>query len=263
MSENKHSGKAKNHNKERISKHPHPKNEANNREEEKADTATQGHEDDKACAHPHEVNINIPDKKEGWTIGNIISAIACVATVAYFIATVFILKETKKTANIADSTFKETRIQFELLNKPWVEIVDLSANNKNGKVWSFGYNIKNLGNYPVKILDMVTAYSVRNTPMTFDEFMNAKKKTETGQLENSFISKDIPTRHVDSLDYNYPDSMWQSIKEQKKFIFYIGYMKYQNLITHTFSFYKWQIKFIGLPIVGTNYIINDNVDSLQ
>src|SRR6516165_8702309 len=103
MSKNKHSGHAKKHNQQGPPKHLNPKDETKETQEEKDNTGTQPGDRNDTQPWPRELIINIPEHKDNrWTTGNIIALIACIAAVAYFISTVFILRATNKQVVIAD-----------------------------------------------------------------------------------------------------------------------------------------------------------------
>jgi hypothetical protein len=256
MSANKHSSNSKKHNKPRPPQISHSHQDTHENKEEKTN-AVQEQQKNYACSTPHEVTINIPDKKDKMTIGNIIAFITCIATVAYFFATVSILHETKKTAAIADSTFRETRNEFSIGNEPFLQITNpFIPKFEIGDTLQINFSIENLGKYPVKVDTFRFYFDMSPNPFSFR--MIDTTVTFYKSIANTYLVNGKFDNYKIQLS-NIVDKNSRKLVKMKAFKFYfLGYIKYTNEVTKDLKVYKFEFELNPFDKLDKRTIVNNN-----
>lgn len=192
---------------------------------------------------------------------NNISIVSAIINGLLFIATVVVLaysiKATNasvKSAEVADSTLKVTKNLFEVQNEPYLQVDNFKIDTFTKKDGiKYKLVIKNLGNYPVKIVDCIFINTIRKSPPPFDSI-------PTGQsyswLINKYIVKD--NDFIEPMKFPLSEGNFWAINNPDFFLYTMGVIKYQNLVTKTIKSYKFQIQSQPATSNYNLYLINEN-----
>jgi len=159
-------------------------------------------------------------------------------------------------------TLAETKKQFEATNEPYVQIGNIAVRSFNiNSPISISYTLTNLNNYPLKILELRVTTTTRPT---HPDYVEDRKGLIPQDLQaiNQYIIKETP----DSFTYVEPipltGSRFINVLRKEYFLFLSGYVEYENLVTKTNRFYKFQIKIEDPAERRTKlfYYINENGD---
>ncbi len=156
---------------------------ANNSTKEKIgqtnSNTTASNEESNDNENKHENFKKVIDNETEITIGqkaNKISAISAFINALLFISTIVVLaysiratNASIKSAEVADSTLKVTKNLFEVQNEPYLQVDNFKIDTFTKKDGiKYKLVIKNLGNYPVKIVDCIFINTIRKSPPSFD-----------------------------------------------------------------------------------------------
>lgn len=144
-------------------------------------------------------NNNGRTKKDGWDIASIIANILMMFFTGFILwQTIDSVGASVKSANIADSTLQEVKKQFEVLNRPILQIGDIAITRfKPNETAAIIYKLENLGNYAAKVLRRrVSMGYVRDTSERPDKIQTdihipTYISKESSFTENLFFSDDI------------------------------------------------------------------------
>lgn len=164
----------------------------------------------------------------------------------------------KKSINAQIASIKETQRQFEIGNEPYLqsEMPIFTSGFEVGQPTEVEYQIQNLGNYPVKILKMGLVVATKVVPPDFSEVYASNP---IGGMQNYYVINGIPNSPYRSNTTALTENQVANVKSGKWFVYTIGFVKYQNLVTKKIREYRFMTKSDIFNQVHS-FIINDNVD---
>lgn len=190
---------------------------------------------------------------------NNISIASAIINGLLFLATVVVLaysiKATTasiKSAEVADSTLKVTKNLFEVQNEPYLQVDNFKIDTFNTKEIKYKLVLKNLGNYPVKIVECIFINTIRKSPPSFDSI----PKGSYPWLINKYIVKD--NDFIEQMNFPLSEGNFWAINTPDFFLYTMGIIKYQNLVTKTVKSYKFQIQSQPATSNYNLYLINEN-----
>jgi hypothetical protein len=139
------------------------------------------------------------------------------------------------------SSIKETAKQFEITNRPYLQVVNPEFRSLViGKPLEMTYRVKNLGKYPVKIIQgKVTVISSSEIPAFSVLFDNQGK---SGQVLNSYLITDESSVFDAYGANNVSQAEFDNIVSDKANVYLLGMMVYENLVTGDMVAYKFILK---------------------
>lgn len=135
--------------------------------------------------------------------------------------------------------FQETQKEFEIQNKPFVQIIDMGLDNiKSGERPIIKFNFKVYGKQPVKLRDnKIQIYYWHETkpPTYLDKYQTDTIRTYLGEgaLFQEHQSPRIYINKTDSI----------AIKNGISYFFVNGYLRYKNTVTNSENSYHYRYKF--------------------
>jgi hypothetical protein len=240
---------------------------ANNSTKEKIgqtnSNTTASNEESNDNENKHENFKKVIDNETEITIGqkaNKISAISAFINALLFISTIVVLaysiratNASIKSAEVADSTLKVTKNLFEVQNEPYLQVDNFKIDTFTKKDGiKYKLVIKNLGNYPVKIVDCIFINTIRKSPPSFDSI----PQENYPWLLNKYIVKD--NEFIEQMIFPLSEGNFWAINTPDFFLYTMGIIKYQNLVTKTIKSYRFQIQSQPSTSNYNLYLINEN-----
>lgn len=160
---------------------------------------------------------------------------------------------------------QETRNDFKIENQPFLEMkIPVRIDTIGIDVPIFlSYQIKNLGKYPVKIIEDNSATIARYNVPIFDSVFNGQnKRVGAPNYVNRYITYDAPLEEQVYTPFSIDEPYYNGIKFKKMPIYDFGYIKYVNLATGQEREYDYMIKitFLSEKFMTTDFIKNENFD---
>lgn len=164
-----------------------------------------------------------------------VSGFGLAATIVIILLNYKAINAANRSANVADSTLAESRKEFELSNRPFIEMAALMLDSINeGQRPSVTCNLTNTGRLPA----LVTRY--RSTLGLF--FKYASADSVIAMLENSLTEKDemkvgivpfspITVNESRTSDIPFPKGRIDSIRAGLLYFALVIQIRYTNLIT--------------------------------
>lgn len=207
--------------------------------------------------------IREANKETEITIGqkaNKISAISAFINALLFVATLVVLaysiratNASIKSAEVADSTLKVTKNLFEVQNEPYLQVDNFKIDTFTKKDGiKYKLVLKNLGNYPVKIVDCIFINTIRKSPPSFDSIPQGNYPW----LINKYIVKD--NDFIEQMAFPLSEGNYWAINTPDFFLYTMGIIKYQNLVTKVVKSYRFQIQSQPATNNYNLYLINEN-----
>lgn len=171
------------------------------------------------------------------------------------------LKETKKryeldSANahaqvhaLSDAVI-ELKNQFRVDKEPYIKISPSISSFEIGKPIVIRYIVSNLGTYPVKLLESQNYIGYKK---------NASIKLSpdtTFNVNDYIIHEPLPLSATDKISRPLTQSRAAAIATGREFIWYSGFIKYQNLVTKERKVYKFNFRLNSTGLV--EILQNDN-----
>lgn len=150
---------------------------------------------------------------------------------------------------------KESQRQFEDLNRPILQMKSVKLRNYGiGRDFYFRYLLSNIGNYPVQITKRRFGIIIETFRPSLDSAIDVDTiKPEGG----AYLSKE----NNDSTYINYGALLhpaeYMLLHDHIGYIYFMGVIEYQNLITKEKGIYEFIIEYTPFPD-GYNFIINRN-----
>lgn len=184
----------------------------------------------------------------------IINGLLLIATIVVLAYSIKATNASIKSAAVADSTLKVTKNLFEVQNEPFLQVDNFKIDTFTKKD-GIKYNlvIKNLGNYPVKIVDFIFVNTIRKSPPSFDSIPTSQNYS--WQI-NKYILKDNDL--IEPIKFPLTEGNFWAMNTPEFFLYTMGIIKYQNLVTKTIKTYKFQIQSQPATSNYNLYIINEN-----
>lgn len=141
-----------------------------------------------------------------------------IASIALFISA--------KSLQSSNKALSLTRIQFENSNRPFLQVQNNSDTLQYsiGKPVTFSFRLKNLGNYPVKILGRALALRFSDEKLEFENFSVNKFISSPEYVNDVSMPIDLKSREI-------TQALYDSLKLHKKDIYILTVIKYKNLLT--------------------------------
>jgi hypothetical protein len=197
---------------------------------------------------------NMKSNIEGWNKASIIIN----ALIMFF--TAILLWQNRNavmaaisSTKIADSTFKEVKRQFEVLNRPILQVGDIAlANFKVGEKPVIIYKMENLGNFAAKVV-------TRKVTLGYVYDASQRKKDSIAKIEMPiYVSKETPfTENLylnDPLEKEYYEAV---IKKTLKLLA-VGEIEYINEVTKEKWLFEFAIEIMAPPSKDFAVRMSDN-----
>lgn len=162
-------------------------------------------------------------------------------------------------------TLAETKNEFAIENRPYLQITHPRMDTfAIGRPMKIKFNIENLGGYPAKIL-AYKMYANGNTQPTTDEEIKRidgvlNKFDNSRFLLNRYIIRGTPLETEYSDTVGFTETQYNLVKTTKQIMYFVGYFRYQNLITKQERIYKYRIE-IECKLGGfADFKYNENED---
>ncbi|HEY5326405.1 MAG TPA: hypothetical protein VIJ27_05350 [Mucilaginibacter sp.] len=160
----------------------------------------------------------------------------------------------RKSLNTQIASIKETQKYFAISNEPYLQIKEATISNPTiGSHYMIKFTIENLGNYPVKIINMTKYSAIRpDNP----GIKNIKMINDADNFVGRYIIKDNPQQFIHD-DYKHTVTIENTkIIQGRGYYWNGGVITYENLINHKTKMYTFlmRIKFDG----WNSFIYNDN-----
>jgi len=160
---------------------------------------------------------------------------------------------------------KTTEKDFEIANTPFLQVYCTVDTVREGKPMRLKVKLENYGNYPAKIID----YKQTAGAFPQDSIEDFQKiqvyyhgKNDTTPFLNQYIVKGDPYEGSiggDSTNTLTKDQM-QCVEKNKMIMYYIGYFRYQNLVTKHIRLYKFRLEMEFKTGEKGEFRVNDNID---
>ena len=162
-------------------------------------------------------------------------------------------------------TLGETKNEFAIENRPYLQITHPRMDTfAIGRPMKIKYNIENLGGYPAKIL-AYKEYANGNTQPTTDQEIKRvdeelNKFDSSRFLLNRYIIRGTPLEVEYADTAGFTEAQYKLVKTTKQIMYFVGYFRYQNLITKQERIYKYRIE-IECKLGGfADFKYNENDD---
>ncbi|WP_291123010.1 hypothetical protein [Flavobacterium sp. UBA6046] len=144
-----------------------------------------------------------------------------------------------KSLTLQDSSLKETQKEFDIENRPFIQVSDINVDTSSNKYnITVKCNLINTGKQPAQIISAKTAFIYSNEP-NFSDFTNLKvNQHETGAyITNGMLSpitfygkEDTPIIYI------------TYVKKGKCYIYLLGEFIYRSVGTHKKYNYKFDLR---------------------
>jgi len=193
-----------------------------------------------------------------WSIG--FNAVMMLATVGIFWYSKKGIDAAAKSAQIADSTFREVKNEFATSNKPIIQIGrDIVFNTfEKGKKVTFTINIENLGKYPARIIrsKIYTAYNSFNegygVSYIFQYFKSMKSDTLNLKIAGGSA---MPFTYTDK-NILLGDYVYNGIKSGGLSLYILGEFDYFDRIENKTKTYRFMTQSAIFPKIISRIIVN-------
>lgn len=163
----------------------------------------------------------------------------------------------KKGVQAQIDAFKETQKEFAISNEPYLQIVNAKIDSfVVGKPIKIMFDIQNIGNYPVKVIDAKTVTAIRiSNPGMKDPVLNDSKGTN---IINVYIVKGDGQRYLTYTDNVLNQAQFYAVVHDKYYVWCTGIIKFKNIITNQIKTYIFSIKIkpnqYGMAVTNDNVI---------
>lgn len=161
---------------------------------------------------------------------------------------------------------KTTEKDFEIANTPFLQVYCTVDTVREGKPMKLKVKLENYGNYPAKIIDYKQTVGAF-PPDSIENFQKIQAvyqgKNDTTPLLNQYIVKGEPYEGSiggDSANTLTKDQMQCIEKNKGMIMYYIGYFRYQNLVTKHIRLYKFRLEMEFKTGAKGEFRVNDNID---
>lgn len=128
-------------------------------------------------------------------------------------------------------SLREASKQFIVGNEPFLQIEDFTIIElQPGKYPAFTFNIRNLGSYPVKIINSGTFLTYKYNTPKYESIADIKGGEILGV--NIFINKDKPAKLSHYAPKNLNQQTLDYIRRIKGFVWFWVFFDYENLVTN-------------------------------
>lgn len=209
-----------------------PKENPNNTtgEEEQPESCSQGNRKDNCQTHPNVV-VNIPANNDAGFLeaarkDNKYNRIGLFISTILALFTLVALGLTLRTINITKEDLKETKRQFEIANKPFLQCKDFAVMvfepNKRPKI---AYQIVNFGEYTATVINRTFRIECRDTiPVDIlDRLTTANTDTFA-----AYVNKENPIIEAHTEVYDLPEIVFNEVKAGRLNIVFSGEIIYKR-----------------------------------
>lgn len=150
----------------------------------------------------------------------------------------FILDSTTTQAQI--DALNESRKQFTVANKPYLQVDNIRLDTfQVNKEITISFDVKNLGNYPVKIIENKNGLATKVVP---PDTINSAYQTGNSNYTSPIITKDNPATIILTDNRVLTNDRFNLVSNGYWWIYCYGDIKYKNLITGTVETYSYMFK---------------------
>lgn len=153
-------------------------------------------------------------------------------------------------------SLQETNREFQVENEPFLQLtVEGVQNFAIGGLLDVTVKIDNLGKYPAMIILDKSFSAFRVVPPPFEEVYKLGKKDE--DLTNTYVSSSIPASKVFHHEDPITESQFTKTQQGTYKFYMVGFMKYENLVTHSVKTYRFEIQ---IQITKTQYMVKELIN---
>ena len=159
------------------------------------------------------------------------------------------------------AAMKQTKKDFETETQPFLELktpLNIDTIGINVPI-VVSYKIKNLGKYPVKVIEENSVCIPRYNTPSFDSIYNNKNKIRMTYV-NRYITYDSPLEEQSQTPFRLDSAYYNAIRNRRMPIYELGFIKYLNLVTNQTKEYDYMIRitFMSTYITNNEFLVNDN-----
>lgn len=225
---------------------------------------TNGSSDDATTSQPQQVQ---PPNNSKMTISDKINLASAIVTFFVLLVAIGQTKYAQDSAREAIKADSAVMKQFEVINEPYLAMGDMPKFKKFNinEIVSIEYDIKNIGNYPVKLNTSGVSFVYQPTSFDTDTTLQNKVldslKIRGKTNANVIVTKDIPALRIYTslkpLSFTVQQSI--GILYETLNLYFLGNCSYVNLVTGKEKEFRFIIKvFDRNGTSAYDYIRNEN-----
>lgn len=159
---------------------------------------------------------------------------------------------------ISALNLSEIKKQFSIQNTPYLQIKTFKVSNfKIGEPIETTYELYNIGNSPVRVLQNRTVVAIRSVAPSY----NTINDFEDIDSVNTIVSKDFPIKRKNPIPNRRVTPSQDSLVNRGLFrIFILGWFKYENVVDGKISTYHYMVETRPeWEDYSFNFILNQNI----
>jgi hypothetical protein len=206
------------------------------------------------------LSMNVQSKEDPAVIkiakrANRIAFFNIIISTLIILVTTYTFFQTKKSVEISMEGLEYSEIQFQKLNKPFLQIAKISTKDIiEGEPATISYEVHNIGNFPVKLISSKIQNHLSFTKpkwKVIDDFDNKEEPV------NIYVSNGSPGYFLNKTIVKYDKILHSTLMGGISGFYYLGFYVYENLITGERMKFYFMLK---LNFKDQTYSVEENIN---